>query len=267
MLSTRTITALYEGQHRIWPGWSRGDAGAAEAAAEAADVILRAARPPPGLVVDLGCGAGREAMALARRGRRVLGVDLSAALVRMARRAAAGEAARAARFVLGDYRSFHPPEPPALVYFWDSALNLLPPGPMGAVLRRQAEGLAPGGVLLVQQLAREHFEGADIRTVIADPAVGPGTTRRHYLWNPEAGRLEDRIVHEAGPDAPPEALPTQVLHLPAAGRLASMLTAAGLRNVRVIGSHQWAWLPEAASCPDVADWRMVIALGRRVEER
>ncbi len=43
------------------------------------EVMLEQLLSPPGLVVDLGCGAGRLALPLARRGLRCVGVDLSRA--------------------------------------------------------------------------------------------------------------------------------------------------------------------------------------------
>jgi ubiquinone/menaquinone biosynthesis C-methylase UbiE len=50
----------------------------------ALDVRFVAERcPPPGRLVDLGCGTGRLLLHLARRGQRVLGVDLSAAMLRV----------------------------------------------------------------------------------------------------------------------------------------------------------------------------------------
>lgn len=65
---------------------------------EAAFVALRLGLATGALLLDAGCGAGRHARALARRGARVVGVDLSEDLLRAA--AARG----GARFVLGDVR-------------------------------------------------------------------------------------------------------------------------------------------------------------------
>jgi len=54
-------------------------------------------------VLDVGCGPGRHALALARRGIEVVGVDLSEDFVALARDAAAAEGLRA-RFEVGDVR-------------------------------------------------------------------------------------------------------------------------------------------------------------------
>ncbi len=78
--STRLAIAT---QRRAWTRrvdtWDRhNDAGMAKVAAAAIDTVdLR-----PGLTcVDLGCGGGRLALELARRGATVVGVDVSAAMV------------------------------------------------------------------------------------------------------------------------------------------------------------------------------------------
>ena len=49
--------------------------------------------PPPGPVADLGCGPGAHALALARRGYEVVGVDGSPRMVEVARRRAARDKA------------------------------------------------------------------------------------------------------------------------------------------------------------------------------
>src|SRR4051812_28941152 len=68
------------------------DAGLAGSAMFAADERFAERHcPRPGRLLDLGCGTGRLLVAFARRGYRVLGVDLSADML-----AVAGEKAMAA---------------------------------------------------------------------------------------------------------------------------------------------------------------------------
>ena len=53
------------------------------------DFILEVMQvPPTGSLLDVGCGVGRHALELARRGYRVTGVDISAGMLEQARRAA-----------------------------------------------------------------------------------------------------------------------------------------------------------------------------------
>ncbi|MCY3020218.1 MAG: methyltransferase domain-containing protein [Planctomycetota bacterium] len=79
--------------------------------------ILRALALPRGAcVLDLCCGAGRHARALARAGYRVIGIDLSADLLRTARSESRG---RAIRYLRADMRRL--PLPRASV---DGAINI-----------------------------------------------------------------------------------------------------------------------------------------------
>ncbi len=71
------------------------DAGLTDCGLLALDqVFVRRHCDPPGRLLDLGCGTGRAAIPLARAGHRVVGVDLSAEMLRVAgeRAAAAGVA-------------------------------------------------------------------------------------------------------------------------------------------------------------------------------
>src|SRR5262245_979129 len=75
------------------PGVARGyDAALAGSTLFDADVpFVERHCPPPGRLIDLGCGTGRLLLHLARKGRRVLGVDLSAEMLKVAREKAATE--------------------------------------------------------------------------------------------------------------------------------------------------------------------------------
>ena len=56
---------------------------------EEVDFVLEELSPPPGSrILDVGCGAGRHAVELARRGYRVTGVDISAGMLAEAEKAA-----------------------------------------------------------------------------------------------------------------------------------------------------------------------------------
>ncbi len=107
----------------------------------ALDLMAQIGDLPPGDVVDLGCGDGAAAGALATRfaGRRLVGVDASPAMLEQA----AGYDAR----ILADIAAWQPDSPPALI-FSNAVLHWL--GDHAALLPRLAGLLAPGGVLAVQ---------------------------------------------------------------------------------------------------------------------
>jgi SAM-dependent methyltransferase len=117
-------------------------------AGELADVVA-----PPGPVADLGCGPGAHALALARRGYDVTGVDGSPRMVQVAR-------ARAARDKAGVTFGVHDVSAP--LRFADASLggvlailvvqHLPRPAAFIAEIRRC---LRPGGYLLITAPARD----------------------------------------------------------------------------------------------------------------
>lgn len=94
-------------------------------------------------VVDLGCGPGEPATRLLAERHRVVGVDLSAVQLNLARRAAP-----TAALVRADMTRFalRPGSVDAVASFY--ALGHLPPATHAPLLRSVAEWLRPGGVLL-----------------------------------------------------------------------------------------------------------------------
>jgi SAM-dependent methyltransferase len=99
----------------------------------------------PGRALDLGCGAGTNALMLAGSGWSVTGVDWSVEAVRLATGAAARRDLEA-RFLVVDITDWEAPEHFDLVI----STYALPTGEDGeAALRTAASALAPGGVLLV----------------------------------------------------------------------------------------------------------------------
>jgi SAM-dependent methyltransferase len=98
-------------------------------------------------VLDVGCGPGRHALALARRGIEVVGVDLSEDFVTLARESAAAEGLPA-RFVVGDVRDLaHDGEFEAVVCLCQGGFGLLGGRAEPGAFERIAAALAPGGRL------------------------------------------------------------------------------------------------------------------------
>jgi SAM-dependent methyltransferase len=112
------------------------------------DFLLRALRLRPGArILDVACGAGRHAGALAGRGFYVVGVDLSPAMLAEARRRFP-ERARL-RFRRLDMRRLAFREEFDAVVSLYTSFGYFAPAENEATLRRMARALAPGGKLLV----------------------------------------------------------------------------------------------------------------------
>jgi SAM-dependent methyltransferase len=97
------------------------------------------------VVCDLACGTGTTALALARLGMRVYGVDLSPGMCRAAR-AKARQARLPLRVLRADMRDFRLPEPVDVVLCEGDALNHVPrQSDLRRVAGATARALRPGG--------------------------------------------------------------------------------------------------------------------------
>ena len=153
--------------------------------------FLLASLPPGCTVLDVGCGTGAHARALATAGYRVTGCDLSAAMLEQARSAAAnatvewieGDVADAA--VLGERR-------------FDAVLalgNVVPAFGDAEAVVRGVEALiartARGGVLILQYLNGERIRSRGRLVVKGDEEsaadAGPALWLRHHFES--GGRL------------------------------------------------------------------------------
>ncbi|QTZ95822.1 class I SAM-dependent DNA methyltransferase [Streptomyces auratus] len=117
-------------------------------------------------VLDLGCGTGRDAAQLHRSGRRVVGADLSAAMLAYARTHHPGP-----EYVRADLRGFDLPAGPfdAVVCLDSALLYCHTPAELDGFLASCRRGLAPGGLLVAEMRNGAFFLG---RTELLDaPAV------------------------------------------------------------------------------------------------
>jgi SAM-dependent methyltransferase len=107
-----------------------------------------------GAVLDLGCGTGRHAVDLARRGYQVVGFDLSLAMLARASDEAQ-ERATKLNFVQGDMREMTFSEQFDGVYCWNTSFGYFEEDKNALVIDRIRVALKAGGLLLLDVVNRD----------------------------------------------------------------------------------------------------------------
>ncbi len=130
-------------------------------------------------VLDAGCGTGRVAIELARRGYETVGVDLDEAMLETAR-----IKAPELEWHRDDLRDLHLGRTFDVVVAAGNVMIFLMPGSEAAVVRRLAEHLNPGGLLVAGfQLAGNRLPLADYDEHAA--AAGLSLIDRFATWGRE----------------------------------------------------------------------------------
>lgn len=109
---------------------------------------------PGGLVLDLGCGSGLDAPALLGRGFRLIGLDISAKMLRIAQ----SIPEVAGRLLLGEMRALPLADGSVDAVWADGSLHHLPKSVTGRAVREAARVLRRGGILAAS-VERGDFEG------------------------------------------------------------------------------------------------------------
>ena len=169
------------------------DVGHAEFALRSAPGILEIFRDngiDGGLVVDLGCGSGQWAGELLKAGYRVLGIDISEEMVRLARRNAPG-----AEFRVGSLFEAEIPTCDAVTAVSEVLNYLFDPENeqrgLGGVFGRVHDALRSGGVFVFDLLGPGQVVGKGSRGF----SVGPDwAVLSEKVAGEERGTMERRIV-------------------------------------------------------------------------
>ena len=143
---------------------------AAERAAQLDWLWARLALAPGKRLLDLTCGPGLYAVALARRGVAVTGVDFGPASVAHARQLAEAQGvAERCAFVEADVRDYEPEEGgyDAALFLYGQ-LAVFPRDEAAALLAKAARALRPGGRLVVGLLNAERIDRKDSTWWFAD---------------------------------------------------------------------------------------------------
>jgi SAM-dependent methyltransferase len=221
-----------------------------EIAAHAAEV---AAVRPPARLLDLGCGPGRVAVPLARRGFRVVGVDAIAGYLAHAR-AAAAAAGVAIDLRHGDVAEVtFDAEFDAVLCLFTSFGYFADPAKDAAVLRAASRALVRGGRFVLETahrdgVVRKHgvreMERPDGRRFREDQRFDPVTGVLHARWTvryPGPAPRGDPVAASprgvpltppGGAPAPRERTYETRMRPYTATELDAMLRAAGFREVR-----------------------------------
>ncbi len=193
-------------------------------------------------VLDLACGTGGPTLELAGRGYRVIGIDASSDMLRIARRKAA-QLGLDAEFVEGDMRRlWFEEEFDAATCFFTSINYNLSDDDVLATLRGVYRSLRPGGVFLADT----------VNPLIRAPEMMKGVTQ---VWRVQRGnevilvldvkRLDESLMLEwertilvAGPGGVRVIPDHHMLRLFTASELRLFAKLAGFRYVKVYGDYE-----------------------------
>lgn len=141
--------------------------------------------PRGGLALDIGCGAGAFARLLATRVDRVLGLDLSPEMVRLAR--ARSRAYPSVQYAVADILACD--FPPA-TFDTIASIATLHHMPLASILNRVAAWLTPGGVFIALDL----FEADGARDTLLSALAVP-TSALHRVAR--TGRVRESAAEQA----------------------------------------------------------------------
>jgi SAM-dependent methyltransferase len=205
------------------------DATLARGAAQV-DEVLALSGICGGRALDLACGPGRHAVALAQRGFGVTAVDLSPALLAIARERAT-TAGVSIDFVAADMRAFVRPDTFDLAVCLFTSFGYFDAHDDLAVLTNVLSSLRRGGVFVLDLMSKESIAGTLQLTVEDRAADGTLRLRRHEVIEDWTRLRNEWTVTKDGRTETFEF----VLRMYSGQELRHALAAAGFSGVRLFG--------------------------------
>ena len=141
-----------------------------------ADLVARLLAGRPAAVLDVGCGTGRVAIELARRGLDVVGVDRDPSMLAVARRLAPD-----LTWVEADATTLDLDRRFPLVLMAGNVPLFTPPGTQHHLVASCAAHLAPGGLLVAGFQLGRGYDLADYDAAAAD--AGLALEQRFATWD------------------------------------------------------------------------------------
>ena len=132
------------------------------------DALFNLVAPPPGRLVEFGCGVGWLSLCFAQRGYRVTGVDISPDAIAAACVQRDGRQINGAEFLVADYEEFATTEPCDYALFYDSLHHA---EDEGAALRCAYRSLRAGGMLIAFEPGRGHSKKPNSVRAVAEYGV------------------------------------------------------------------------------------------------
>jgi len=141
--------------------------------------LLLMLEPPPRSLLDLGCGAGWTSIFLARAGYEVLGVDISADAIALARGAAGEGGAAGASFTVADYEGFKADRLFDYVLFYDALHHA---EDERAAIAAAYGALKPGGVMFAFEPGSGHGRSEGARHAMSTYGVHEKDMSPGHIW-------------------------------------------------------------------------------------